>query len=188
MFQYAIFHLHPLNWELNYIFADRTYGQWFHLSVLPRQFTDVGELIGIVSLEKIGLANKNNVRFELSKRPEADGWFHLAMCNGGKIELILAASLVSAPGYLYYISLVSHKSAGSLYGKVYSFGSQSVDFKLYSKKEENVIHYYLNITRNWLSLSFLPIFIGDNATILAENANIPNLEELTEIPVESSIV
>ena len=139
------------------------------------------------SLEKIGLANKNNVRFELS-RPETDTWFHLAMCNGGKIELISAASLVGAPGYLYYISLVSHKSASSPYGKVYSFGSQSVDFKLYSKKEENVIHYYLNITRNWMSLSFLPIFIGKNATILAENADIPNFEELTEIPVESSIV
>ena len=147
----------------------------------------VGELIGIVSLEKIGLANKNNVRFELS-RPETDTWFHLAMCNGGKIELISAASLVGAPGYLYYISLVSHKSASSPYGKVYSFGSQSVDFKLYSKKEENVIHYYLNITRNWLSLSFLPIFIGKNATILAENADTPNFEELTEIPLESSIV
>ena len=83
---------------------------------------------------------------------------------------------------------MSHKSASSPYGKVYSFGSQSADFKLYSKKEENVIHYYLNITRNWLSLSFLPIFIGKNATILAENADIPNFEELTEIPVESSIV
>lgn len=65
----------------------------------------VGELIGIVSLEKIGLANKNNVRFELS-RPETDTWFHLAMCNGGKIELISAASLVGAPGYLYYIKFV----------------------------------------------------------------------------------
>ena len=172
----GIFEVRPL------LFDSSTIEQFSHIG-----FGDVGELIGIVSLEKIGLANKNNVRFELS-RPETDTWFHLAMCNGGKIELISAASLVGAPGYLYYISLVSHKSASSPYGKVYSFGNQSIDFKLYSKKEENVIHYYLNITRNWLSLSFLPIFIGKNATILAENADIPNLEELTEIPVESSIV
>ena len=142
------------------------------------------ELIGEVTPEKNGLATKHNVRFKMS-RLKKDIWFHLGSSEGEKLNFLISASYASTYDLLYYASLVSHKSALSPYGRIWSIMPNLNLFKLYSKKTESQVDYYVNITTDWVSLKILSIYIDNTSSIVVKEIETPNIEELTEIPIQT---
>jgi hypothetical protein len=144
----------------------------------------VEELIGNVTLEKSGLATRHNVRFKMS-RLEKDIWFNLGNASGEKINILISSSYASSQDSLYYASLVSHQSASSPYGRIWSITPNLNNFKLYSKKTESRVDYYVNITSDWVSLRILSIYTDNTSSIIAKEIEAPNIEELTEIPIQT---
>ena len=141
-------------------------------------------LIGNVTLEKNGLATRHNVRFKMS-RLEKDIWFNLGNASGEKINILISASYASSQDSLYYASLVSHKSSSSPYGRIWSITPYLNHFKLYSKKTESRVDYYVNITTDWVSLKILSIYTDNTSSIVVKEIETPNIEELTEIPIQN---
>ena len=141
-------------------------------------------LIGKVTFEKSGLATKHNVRFKMT-RDAKDIWFYLGRASGEKINLFISASYASSRDLLYYASLVSHQSAASPYGEIWRITSeQNQDlFILYSKKTDNQVDYYVNITSNWVSLRILSIYTEDNTNIIGKEIEAPDIDSLTKIPI-----
>lgn len=146
--------------------------------------TVVEELIGNVTLEKNGLATRHNVRFKMTRNKE-DIWFHLGSSEGEKLNFLISASYASTYDSLYYASLVSHKSGLSPYGRIWSITPNLNHFKLYSKKTESRVDYYVNITTDWVSLRILSIYIDNTSSIVVKEIETPNIEELTEIPIQN---
>lgn len=144
----------------------------------------VEELIGEVTPEKNGLATKHNVRLKMT-RSEEDIWFHLGSSEGEKLNFLISASYASTYDSLYFASLVSHKLASSPYGQIWGITPHADQFKLYSKKTDNRVDYYVNITTDWVSLRVLSIYTDNNTKIDATQIAPPTIEELTEIPVQS---
>lgn len=141
-------------------------------------------LIGNVTLEKNGLATRQNVRFKMS-RLKKDIWFHLGSSEGEKLNFLISASYASTYDSLYYASLVSHESTLSPYGKMWGITPHLNHFKLYSKKTDNRVDYYVNITTDWVSLRVLSIYADNNTKIDATQIAPPTIEELTEIPIQN---
>lgn len=142
-------------------------------------------LLPEVSATRNGLANKQNVRFKMS-RGEEDRWFHLATSSAEKISFLVSSSAASEADKLFYISLVSHQLSLSPYGKAYRVaGSGSNGFLLYSRKTEGKVDYYVHITSNWIGLRIMSIYTDIYSSILADQIEAPNIEELTEIPIQS---
>lgn len=56
---------------------------------------------------------------------------------------------------------------------------------MYSKKTESRVDYYVNITTDWVSLKILSIYIDNTSSIVVKEIETPNIEELTEIPIQT---
>lgn len=144
------------------------------------------ELIGEVTPEKDGLATKNNVRFRMTRSQE-DIWYHFCSIKiGGKADMIFGVSAASETSRLFYSSFVTHNLSKSPYGNAYIlFGFNENAFKLYSKKHDGMIDYYVNIVKDWISLKGMYISLDSEVNIILEEVPAPTIEELTEIPVQS---
>ena len=143
------------------------------------------ELLPEVSATRNGLANKQNVRFKMS-RAEEDRWFHLASSTSEKISLLISAGIASDPDKLFYLSLVSHQLTPPPYGKAYRVaGIGANGFVLYSRKTESKVDYYVHITSDWIGLRIMSIYTDLYSSILAQQIEAPSMEGLTEIPIQN---
>lgn len=141
-------------------------------------------LLPEVSATKNGLANKQNVRFRFGTS-EDNRWFHLATLSTGKLSLLVSAGAPSGSDKIFSMTFTGHQSASSPYGWVYFIaGIGDAGFKLYSRKADSKVDYYIHITSYWLSLRIMSIYTDPTSSIIAQQIEAPNIDELVEISIQ----